>query len=251
MNLPNEKRVGAESRTAYNEWHGRYETDVESDAPWHRLVKDHIELERDVSGKKILEIGCGRGGFACWLARQSPQPAAVTAADFSGTAIAKGRDFAEKSGTDAIFFEVGDILAIPHRQCRFDTVISCETIEHVPDPQRAIVELTRVLKPGGRLFLTTPNYIGTTGLYRIYMKLRGRKYTEEGQPINHALLAPLTASWVRKAKLEIEKIDGVGHYLHVPKRAPMELPRLNSPRWLMRWFGLHNLIIASKPLKSR
>ena len=73
---------------------------------------------------------------------------------------------------------MGDIQHIAHPDASFDTVISCETIEHVPDAALAVRELSRVLTPGGRLFLTTPNYLGATGLYGGYLRLeRARMLT--------------------------------------------------------------------------
>src|SRR5262249_27760351 len=87
-----------------------------------------------------------------------------------------------------------------------DTVISCETIEHVPDPSRAVAELAQVLKPGGRLFLTTPNYFGPFGLYRAYLRLRRRRFTEVGQPINQLTLLPRTLRWIRRAGLIAKEV---------------------------------------------
>jgi SAM-dependent methyltransferase len=133
-----------------------------------------------------------------------------------------------------------------HADASFDTVVSCETVEHVPDPRRALGELARVLKPGGRLLLTTPNYLGMMGLYRGYMRLTGRRYTEEGQPINNFLLLPRTLAWVKRTGLRVCVVDGVGHYLPFPRRPPIELPVFNNPRRLQRWFGLHSLIVAEK-----
>lgn len=236
----------ASSKAAYEAWHDRMAVDRETDNPWHRLVKSHLEYARDVSDKRILEIACGRGGFACWLASQSPPPAEIVASDFASTAIEKGRTLAAERGLSGITWETGDIQNIAHETESFDTVISCETVEHVPEPRRAISELARVLKPGGRLFLTTPNYLCVYGPYRIYMRLTGRRFTEEGQPINNLLLLPLTRRWVVNAGLRVRVVDGFGHYLLLPGRGPKELPFFNNPRFLMRWFGLHSLIVAEK-----
>lgn len=234
------------ARMAYEAWHDQLAVDGEDDTPWHRLVRNHLEPFRDLIGKRVLEIGCGRGGFACWLASLPQRPSELIAADFSATAVHKGRALAVQRGLSGITWEISDIQAIPHPEACFDTVISCETIEHVPDPRNALCELARVLKPGGRLLLTTPNYVGTLGLYRIYLRLRGRAYTETGQPINNLMLLPRTRFWVARAGLRVRALDGVGHYLPFPGRPPIELPIFNSPRILMRWLGLHSLIVGEK-----
>lgn len=235
------------ARMSYESWHGRLGVNGENDTPWHQLVKKHLQPSRDLAGKRLLEIGCGRGGFVCWLASQQRRPLGIIGADFALTAIQKGQAFAAQHGLSGIAWEVCDILAISHRDASFDTVISCETIEHVSDPRKALCEVARVLKPGGRLLLTMPNYLGMLGLYRVYLRLRGRIYTENGQPINNFVLLPLTLAWVARAGLRVKAIDAVGHYLPFPGRPPIELPILNYPRVLMRWLALHSLIVAEKP----
>jgi SAM-dependent methyltransferase len=159
----------------------------------------------------------------------------------------KGRALAAANRVQGIVWEVGDIQAIAHRAKSFDTVISCETIEHVPSPRYAVAELARVLKPGGRLLLTTPNYLGTMGLYRAYLRVRGRRFTEVGQPINNFMLLPATRLLVARAGLKIERVDAVGHYLPFPGRPPISIPQLDRARRLTKWFGLHSLIAAVKP----
>jgi 2-polyprenyl-3-methyl-5-hydroxy-6-metoxy-1,4-benzoquinol methylase len=229
----------------YDAWHSRYDADLEADAPWHRLVKASIS-EKDLASKNILEIGCGRGGFSCWMASQPFTPHRIFATDFSRAAVEKGERAARLLNLDGIEWQVGDIQAIGHREASFDTVVSCETIEHVPDPRQALAELARVLKPGGRLFLTTPNYFGSMGLYRLYLHLRGRTFTEEGQPINQFLLLPRTRRWVKSAGLRITRSTSLGFYLPVPGRPMLGMPRLERWGILRHWFGLHSLIVAEK-----
>ena len=237
------------TQAAYEAWHEQHDGD-NIDTPWHQLVKSHLIPERDLAGKRVIEIGCGRGGFSCWLASQPARPNEIVAADFAVTAVEKGKALAASRGLTDVTWQVCDIQKIPYEDASFDTVISCETIEHVPNPRLAIRELARVLKPEGRLLLTTPNYLGPMGVYRSYLRLTGRKFTEEGQPINNFLLLPLTRSWLAQAGLRVRVVDSSGHYLLLPGRRPSEIAFLNRPRFLMRWFGHHSLIVAEKPCAS-
>ena len=114
-------------RQAYEIWHDKVGPDQPvADTPWHRLLEAHLDLSRDLSGKRVLEIGCGRGGFTCWLNRNSPQPPPnIAAVDYALTAVKRARSLARALGCAHITWEVGDIQAMAHRTASFDTVISC------------------------------------------------------------------------------------------------------------------------------
>jgi len=235
------------AKAAYEEWHRQLDVDAEANAPWHLLVREHLDVARDLVGKRVLEIGCGRGGFSCWLAAQSGSSADIVASDFSSTAVEKGAAFALKRGITGVTWEVGDIQRISHESGSFDTVISCETIEHVPDPALAVRELARVLRPGGRLFLTTPNYLGTTGVYRGYLRLTGRRFREEGQPINNFNMLPRTIRWVKRAGLRVRTVAGRGHYVQIPGRNPVRVHAMDRAQFVTRWAALHSFVLAQKP----
>src|SRR6185295_13338896 len=153
---------GNSAREAYEAWHGRLSVDAAADTPWHLMVQAHLDTGRDITGRRVLEIAAGRGGFSCWLARTA-RPAVLVGADFSKTAMITARNFANAERITNVRWAVSDAHRIPHASQAFDTVISCETIEHLERPTDAIGEMARVLKPGGRLFLTTPNYLGVMG----------------------------------------------------------------------------------------
>lgn len=234
-----------DARHAYERWHAALEVDADADAPWHRLVLAHLDPARDLAGRRVLEVASGRGGFAVRLAGADPAPRILVASDFSTAAVRKGAAFGR--GTARLRWHVGDAQCLPHPDAAFDTVISCETIEHVPDPVAAVREFARVLAPGGRLFLTTPNYFGGYGLYRWYRTLTGRPFTEEGQPINHVTTWIRTRRWLRAAGLHPVRRDGTGHYLMLPGRAPRRLLWLDRARALTRWTAVHALTVAEKP----
>lgn len=234
----------ANSRSAYNEWHAALNVDASNNTPWHHMVRRYLNVN-SLKGLRILEIGCGRGDFSCWLAQQLSGSAHLVAADFSIAAINKGRQYAASEGID-LDWQVMDIQNIGHPDASFDVVFSCETIEHVPDPRRALRELARVLKPNGTLFLTTPNYMNVMGIYRGYLRLKGRSFTETGQPINNFVMLPRTQAWVRAAGLRILRSESRGIYLPFPRRPPLEASWLDHPRWLTRWVGLHSLVLATK-----
>jgi hypothetical protein len=110
----------------------------------------------------------------------------------------------------------------------------------------AVRELARLLRSGGRLILTTPNYLGSLGLYRLYLKMRGRQYAEEGQQINRWTFLPMTIALLRSRGLRVERIDGVGHYAYVPGAPPRRLAYLDRARSLTRWTAVHSLVVARK-----
>jgi 2-polyprenyl-3-methyl-5-hydroxy-6-metoxy-1,4-benzoquinol methylase len=236
--------MASPAREAYDAWHDAFSTDPDANSPWYRLVKTYLRPQ-DLNGRRILEIGCGRGDFTCWLARESGNNAEVYGADFSTTAVHKAHAFAKSRQLRARWL-VTDIQCIAALPESFDVIFCCETLEHVPDPRKALAELVRVLRPGGRLFVSTPNYAGLMGLYRGYLRLMGRPYTEVGQPINNFTTLPRTLRWIRAAGLHITGVDAIGHYLPFPGRPPLEMSFLDNPRWLMRWTGLHSLVMAQK-----
>ena len=61
-----------ESRDLYDGWHARVADQAALDTPWHRLVRESLSIERDLDGRRVLEIACGRGDFAASSAPAAP-----------------------------------------------------------------------------------------------------------------------------------------------------------------------------------
>ena len=229
----------------YDDWHKKQRVDRFFDTPWYNNVKKALDIKRDISAKDVLEIGCGRGEFACWLAMQDCPPKKLVAADFSSSAISIAHKFADELNITNMEWLVADILEIPFSNESFDSVISCETIEHVSHPYGAIRELARVLRPGGRLFLTTPSYFNLFGIYRMYLRLTGRRYQEVGQPVNKFVMLPQTISWIKQVGLNVEYFGSDDIVIPRLGNTPVHFTTTNWPN-ISKWFGLQSFIVAVK-----
>lgn len=95
------------------------------------------------AGASILDIGAGKGRYRSLFAH----------CDY------KTQDFAQEPGTIGQYTPLdyeSDITAIPVPDGSFDAILCTEVLEHVPEPIRAVQEMARILKPGGRLIMTAP-----------------------------------------------------------------------------------------------
>jgi ubiquinone/menaquinone biosynthesis C-methylase UbiE len=206
-----------------------------------------------VAGLCILEVACGRGGFVSELTRAG---AHVTGCDFSAAALRVGQCKLQRLvGSDSVPALVqGDAQNLPFAGASFDVVISCETIEHVPDPWAALREMHRVTRPAGRLFLTTPNYSNFMGLYDLYARFRhpGRK---DDQPFDRRQWFPQIRRYVRRAGWIIRHTDGTVHQFPVrPGHDPIRFERLEynpTVRRLLSPLALHYFIVAQKEGAAR
>jgi 2-polyprenyl-3-methyl-5-hydroxy-6-metoxy-1,4-benzoquinol methylase len=115
------------------------------------LIDDFFPGE-SLHGLEALDVGCGLGYFS---ERLQARGAEVTACDLGPTLLAITR---RRVGCECVR---ADALALEETfgPDRFDLVVSSECIEHTPDPLQAVAQMTRVLKPGGRLALSTPNIV--------------------------------------------------------------------------------------------
>jgi 2-polyprenyl-3-methyl-5-hydroxy-6-metoxy-1,4-benzoquinol methylase len=103
-------------------------------------------------GDRLLDAGCGTGQYATAFARMGYR---MTAIDLSpemiGRAIAHGRELGVEVG-----WHVGPVSEIPAPDGMFDAIHARVVLQFVPDPVAVLNEFRRVLKPGGRLFVSVP-----------------------------------------------------------------------------------------------
>jgi ubiquinone/menaquinone biosynthesis C-methylase UbiE len=226
--------------TDYDQWHTQYITEEDSSSPWHAFIKNNLDNDT-LRDRIVLEIGCGRGGLSDYLISRSIPPARLYACDYSTAALDIARSRFHLN--DRVVWKQEDIQQMTFADKTFDIAISCETIEHVPDAQRALRELYRVLKPGGRLILTCPNYFNFFGIWCVYRYLIGKPYTEGGQPYVNYLLYPRLRRWLRQAGFKL--ISAETSNLVLPLRAHYHLFTNRLPR-LIQWLGFRSYFILEK-----
>ncbi len=121
---------------------------------------DRLRLER---GDKVLDLGCGFGRHAFEAARRGANVVALDAGrdEVEGVAatFAAMLEAGElKSGSLHTAAVQGDALHLPFPDGSFDRVICSEVLEHIPDDEGAMRELTRVLRAGGTMAITVPRF---------------------------------------------------------------------------------------------
>jgi SAM-dependent methyltransferase len=120
-------------------------------------------LRPDRPGCRVLDIGCGVGQVVATLTREGHEAHGV---DVSGPNIARARAF-----TDRCRLYDGDRL--PYPDAMFDRVGALNVVEHVREPEAFIAEAVRVCVPGGRVVLSSPNFLRCLGWRDYHPRMRG------------------------------------------------------------------------------
>jgi ubiquinone/menaquinone biosynthesis C-methylase UbiE len=143
------ERMREEARACFDRWAEEYDRCF-----LHRYIRKVQErITREMSPGEdafILDVGCGTGE-GLLLLRHRVKKGLLAGLDISPRMIeVAGRKF---SGQEGIDLRVGDAEMLPWPDSSFDEAISTFTLHHFPHPDRALVEIARVLRPGGHLFL--------------------------------------------------------------------------------------------------
>jgi ubiquinone/menaquinone biosynthesis C-methylase UbiE len=108
-------------------------------------------------GLAVLDVGCGPGTITADLARLV-DPGQVMGLDASADVIAQAESHAAGLGVRNVDFEVGDLFELRFDDATFDVVHAHQVLQHLADPVDALVELRRVLRPGGLLAARDSDY---------------------------------------------------------------------------------------------
>lgn len=126
-------------------------------APLHILNPCRLQFIQQnsvIANKNILDIGCGAGILTESLAHNN---AKVTGIDASAAVIAAAQAHAAIANLDIIYKNITIEEFLTTDTTQFDIITCMELLEHVPDPRKLIADCAKLLKPGGKIFLSTIN----------------------------------------------------------------------------------------------
>ncbi len=186
-----------------------------------------------LKGAQALDVGCGGGLLSEALARAG---ATVTAIDLAPAVLDVARLHLHESGLDVDYRETSIETLAAQMPAAFDVVTCMEMLEHVPDPASVICACATLLKPGGKLFLSTLNrtplafgaaILGAEHLLRLLP--RGTHHYAQ-------FLKPSEiATDLRAAGLVLDDLSGIA-YNPLSRRA-----------WLSKSVTINYLACATKP----
>jgi len=192
-------------------------------------VAERVQL-RDAA---VLDVGCGGGLLSEALAQAG---AKVTAIDLAPNLLKVARLHGLESGIKVDYREMAVEALADEAPASFDAITCMEMLEHVPQPASIIEACATLLKPGGRLFLSTLNRTPAAFALAIVGAEYVARLLPKGTHQYRDFIKPSElAKWLREAGLELEDVSGL-----------MYEPWRNSARVIART-DINYLACARKP----
>jgi 2-polyprenyl-6-hydroxyphenyl methylase / 3-demethylubiquinone-9 3-methyltransferase len=178
--------------------------------PLHALNPPRLGYVRErmpLRGACVLDIGCGGGLLSEAMAAEGAQ---VTAIDLAPDLIKIAKLHRLESGVEVEYRLIAAEVLAEEMPGRFDAVTCMEMLEHVPDPAAVIAACATLLKPGGRVFLSTLNRTPAA----FALAIVGAEYIARMLPTGthqyRDFIKPSElAAWLRAAGLVLEDVSGL------------------------------------------
>jgi len=122
-----------------------------------RMIRAVWPQGKPLPGEKVIEFGCGPGFYSCRLAERFWE-ISVLGIDRSPSQLDWAREKARATQLQNCRFQSDNVLDLPHDDNSFDVLIASRLFTILPDRARAVAEMHRVLRPGGRCFIAEPRY---------------------------------------------------------------------------------------------
>ena len=167
------------------------------------FIRDHAII----SGKRIVDVGCGGGILTEGLARQG---AVATGIDLSEELIDIADLHGLESGVSASYQKISAEAFAEQHPAGFDHVTCMEMLEHVPDPAAIVTACAKLVKPGGYVFFSTLNRKPKAYLLAIVAAEHVLKMLPKGTHDYKTFIKPSELSqWCRSAGLEMRGMTGI------------------------------------------
>ena len=168
---------------------------------------DYIEARAGLSGRRVLDVGCGGGLLAEGMARRG---ARVTGIDLAPESLKVARLHALEAGIDVEYREIAAETLADTDAGGFDLVTCLEMLEHVPDPVAIVAALASLVRPGGDVICSTINRNAKS----FALAIVGAEYLLRLLPMGThqyaRLIRPSEIShWARDAGLELADLAGL------------------------------------------
>ena len=145
---------------------------LDVDKLWRRRVAKRFRATLQNPAARVLDLCCGTGDLALAFRGEAPRGAEIVGSDFVPEMLARARAKAAAAGLQVTFLEV-DALALPFTDASFDLVSCSFGFRNLANYERGLVEIFRVLKPGGAVaileFAEPPGKLFGT-IYRFYFR---------------------------------------------------------------------------------
>ncbi len=176
----------------------------------------YVESFRPLAGAAVLDVGCGGGLLSEAMARAG---ADVTAIDLAPELLEVARLHMLESGLEVDYQLASAEQLAERRPAAFDVVTCMEMLEHVPDPAAVIAACATLLKPGGRLVLSTLNRTPQAFALAIVGAEYLLRLLPRGTHSYASFIKPSElAGWLRAAGLQPVDVSGL-HYNPLSRRA--------------------------------
>ena len=171
------------------------------------LRLDYIDERVGLSGKTVLDVGCGGGILAESMAARG---AHVTGIDMGEAPLEVARLHLLESGQQVNYRQITAEQLAEEMPGRFDAVTCMEMLEHVPDPASVIAACAALVRPGGRVFFSTINRNPKSYLFAIVGAEYVLRMLPRGTHDYAKFIRPSELShWIRAAGLDVDDITGL------------------------------------------
>lgn len=173
------------------------------------LRLNYIDKHANITGKRVLDIGCGGGILSESMAARG---ASVVGIDAGKTPLSVARLHALESGIELDYRHITAEELAEEAPESFDVVTCMEMLEHVPDPASVLKACTQLVKPGGHVFLSTINRSAKAYAFAIVGAEYVLQMLPKGTHDYQKFIRPSELEqWSRQAGLSFQEIKGMSY----------------------------------------